>query len=403
MRKQLPWIISLLAFGILFPNCVKKAPLPPWTSKISMLQAPIGPEEIFRLPEGNQITFKELLKDLQTTRVIFVGESHDQIEHHRIQARLLQNLIAEGRELGIAMEMFTRSQQPVLDQWIRGLLTEEEFLKEVQWETTWGIDYELYRDILDQARTHRIKVLGLNIERDLVRRVAQNGIEKLSFEDRRKLPEMDLTDQRHRAYIKSIYKNHQGGVAEDFQYFYEAQSLWDDGMAETLSDYLKSSDGKGKTLLVLTGSGHVVFGFGIPDRFYRRTSLPYQTIVLKAWKEKLDEDFTFTETSSPLANFLWLTPFNAPVKRRPSIGVVLKKREDQKGLWIERVLPNSPAEKAGLFSGDHLIMVEGKEIVKGKDIHDAVVQKGSGNSIHFILFREGVKKEISIPLSSLKD
>jgi len=401
MAKQLPWIITFLIFGILFSNCVKKVPLPPWISKISMLQTPIGPEKIFRLPEGDQITFKELLKGLQATRVIFVGESHDQIEHHRIQARLLQDLIAEGKEVGIAMEMFARSQQSILDQWVQGFLTEEEFLKEVQWETTWGIDYGLYRDILDKARTHQIKVLGLNVQRELVRRVAQNGIKKLSSEDKRELPEMDLTDQRHRAYIKFIYKNHQGGAAEDFENFYMAQSLWDESMAETLSDYLKSSDGKGKTLLVFTGSGHVVFGLGIPNRFYRRTSIPYQTIVLKAWEEKLDEDFPFTEISSPFANFLWITQPNSPDKRRPSIGVVLKQREDQKGLWIERVIPDSPAEKAGLLSGDQLILVEGKEIVKVKDIHDAVVQKGLGNNINFTLLREGVKKEIWITLPPL--
>jgi len=396
-------MLSFLIFGILFSNCVKKGPLPPWISKISMVQTPIGSEEIFRLPKGDQITFKELLKDLRATRVIFVGESHDQIEHHRIQARLLQDLIAQGREVGIAMEMFSKSQQPILNQWSQGLLTEEKFLKEVQWETTWGIDYELYKDILDKSKSHRIKVLGLNVQRDLVRRVAQNGIKKLSSEDKKQLPEMDLTDQQHRAYIQSIYKSHQGGAAEDFDNFYEAQSLWDEGMAETLSDFLKSPDGEGKTLLVFTGNGHVVFGFGIPKRFYRRTSIPYQTIVLKEWKEKLDEDFTFTETSSFLANFLWITQLNPPEKRRPSIGVVLKQREDQKGLWIERVIPDSPAEKAGLLPGDQLMTVEGKEITKVKDIHDAVVQKALRHNIHFTIVREGVKKEISVTLPPLKE
>jgi len=37
---------------------------------------------------------------------------------------------------------------------------------------------------------------------------------------------MDLTDPSHRAYIKSIYKGHQGGSAKGFKKFYEAQSLW---------------------------------------------------------------------------------------------------------------------------------------------------------------------------------
>jgi len=396
-------MLSFLILGILFSNCIKKGPVPPWLSKISMLQIPIGPEEIFRLPKGDSITFEELFRDLQTTRIIFVGESHDQIEHHRIQARLLQELIVRGRKVGVAMEMFTRSQQPILDQWSQGLLTEEKFLKEVQWETTWGIDYQLYKEILDKAKNHRIKVLGLNVPRDLVRRVAQNGIKKLTSEDKKQLPEMDLTDQQHRAYIKSIYKSHQGGVAEEFENFYEAQSLWDEGMAETLSDFLKSPEGEGTTFLVFTGNGHVVFDFGIPKRLYRRVPVSFKTIVLKEWKKEIDEDLTFTGNSLPLANFLWVTKPNPPEKRRPSIGVVLKQREDQKGLWVERVIPDSPAEKAGLLSGDQLISVEGKEIAKAKDIHDAVIQKGLGKDIHMTILREGIKKEMTVTLPPLKD
>mgnify|MGYP001578690930 CR=1 FL=1 len=112
----------------------------------------------------------------------------------------------------------------------------------------------------------------------------------------------------------------------------------------------------------------------------------------------MDEDFTFTETSSLLANFLWITQFSPPKKIRPSIGVVLKQREDQKGLWIERVIPNSPAEKAGLLSGDQLMTVEGQEISRVKDTHDAVVQKGLGKNIHITILREGVKKEITVTL-----
>jgi uncharacterized iron-regulated protein len=120
-----------------------KAPLPPWVSRISMVKAPIGREETFRLPEGDPITFRELLDNLNTTKVIFVGEKHDQIEHHQIEVKMVQALGAKGREIVIGMEMFERSRQPVLDRWSQGLLTEEEFLTEVQWEMIWGMGYGL--------------------------------------------------------------------------------------------------------------------------------------------------------------------------------------------------------------------------------------------------------------------
>lgn len=404
MKTHFLWIPLIPILGILLSGCAGKAPLPPWVSKISMLKTPIGPEEILRLPEGDRITYAQLLDDLDRTRVIFVGESHDQIEHHQIQVKLLQHLVAEGKDVVLGMEMFEGSQQPILDRWSQGLLAEEEFLKEVQWESTWGTDYDLYKGILDTARSRHLKVLGLNVSRDLVRKVAEKGTDGLPPEERKMLPEMDLTNESHRAYIASIFKGHEKGSAKDFVNFYEAQCLWDEGMAKTLSEFLKSSDGIGKTVLVFVGSGHVAFGFGIPNRFYRRTSIPYQTIVLKTWSEKTNEDFAFTATTSPLANFLWVTKPNPPEKKRPRIGVILKQqKEDQKGLWIERVIPDSPAEKAGLLPGDQFIAVEGREVTKVKEIHQALEQKGWGSKITFTIVRDGLKREMIVTLPPSED
>jgi len=403
MKSLSARVLLILVCGVLFAGCAGKAPLPPWVLKISMIKAPVGPEEIFRLPEGDLITFAQLLNDLHTTRVIFIGESHDQIEHHQIQVRMIQDLVAKGKDVVIGMEMFERSQQAALDRWSQGLLTEEEFLKEVHWDTTWGVDYEFYKDILDEAKNHHLKVLGLNVPRDLVRKVAENGIGKLHREDGKMLPEMDLTNQQHRTYVKSIYKDHKEGSAEDFEKFYQAQCLWDEGMAESLSTFLKSSEEEGTTVLVFAGSGHIVFGFGIPKRFHRRTPTPYQTIVLKAWREKMDGDFTFTGASSPPANFLWITKPNPPEKKRPMIGVILKTKENSKGLWIERVLPGSPAEKAGLLPGDQLIAVEGIEVREVKEIHHALSEKGWGNDITLTIYREEKKKEITVQLPPLED
>jgi predicted metalloprotease with PDZ domain len=148
----------------------------------------------------------------------------------------------------------------------------------------------------------------------------------------------------------------------------------------------------------------LIYSFGIPKRFYRRTPIPYQTIILKGWKEKIDEDFTFAEATTPLAHFLWITQPNPPEKKQPRIGVILKQqKEDQKGLWIEKVIPDSPAEKAGLLAGDQFFSVEGKAITQVKDIHHALAEKGWGNTITFIILREGLKKEITVTLPPLKD
>jgi uncharacterized iron-regulated protein len=403
MKSHFLRTLVILVYGVLLYGCAGKVSLPPWASRISMIKAPIGPEEIFRLPEGDPIPFVQLFNDLDTIRVIFVGESHDQIEHHQIQLRMIRALVDEGKDVVVGMEMFERSQQPVLDRWSQGLLTEEEFLKEVQWDTTWGMDYGLYKGILDAARSRHLKVLGLNVPRDLVKKVSEKGIEGLSPEDRNRLPEIDLTNQQHRAYVASVYEGHEKGSTENVENFYEAQCLWDEGMAESLFEFLKSPQAGGKTILVFAGSGHVVFDFGIPNRLYRRVPVSFKTIVLKAWTRKLDKDFTFTGTSSLLADFLWITKPNPPEKKRPRIGVILRTKEDHKGLWIERVLPGSPAENAGLLPRDRLTAVEGIEIREVKEIHHVLSEKGWGNDITFTILRNGLKREIVVTLPTLEE
>jgi predicted metalloprotease with PDZ domain len=174
-------------------------------------------------------------------------------------------------------------------------------------------------------------------------------------------------------------------------------------MAETLSEFFKSSDGQGKTVLVFAGNGHIVFDLGIPKRVYRRASIPYKTIVLKEWEKEMNDDLAFSRASSPPASSLWVTRPNPPEKKKPRIGVMLRDREGLKGLWIERVIPESPAEKAGLLPGDQFIAVEGKEITKVKEIHDALSEKGWGKEITFTIMRDGLKKEVKVTLPPLQE
>ena len=403
MKRLTVFLLLVLPTWGLLSGCLRRAPLPAWASTILALTIPIGPEEIYTIPEGKKISFDQLIEQVDSSKVVFVGEAHDQIEHHHIELRILQGLLVKGKDLVVGMEMFSRSQQPVLDRWSQGGLTEREFRKETNWDTTWGIDYRLYKGILDEAKAHHLKVLALNVEREWVSNVARNGVMGLPPEDRSKLPEMDLTDKEHRAYIRRIYDSHRGGLSKDVEHFYESQSLWDEGMAETLSEFAKSSDSQGKTILVIAGNGHIVFDFGIPKRFYRRTPFPFKTIVMKEWTKEPDMDILSPPTSAPLADFLWVTRPNPPEQKRPRIGIILTEKEQAQGLWIERVVPGSPAEKGGLLPGDQLIAVEGTEISDVTEIHDALSRKGWGKDISLTIVRQGEKKEVSVTLPPLKD
>jgi uncharacterized iron-regulated protein len=102
---------------------------------------------------------------------------------------------------------------------------------------------------------------------------------------------------------------------------YEAQDVWDSTMAHGVVGYLKNGEGMAKTVVVLAGTGHMAYGYGIPERVARSCDLPYRIIIPtgsgdlafeKEWERYVEpvdlthEDFLFLER--PIANFIFLVP-----------------------------------------------------------------------------------------------
>ena len=71
------------------------------------------------------------------------------------------------------------------------------------------------------------------------------------------LPDIDKSDPYHRAMTMAIFGDPRHGTKEVFERFYDIQLLWEETMAETVADYLKSEEGKGRYMVVLTGGGHI--------------------------------------------------------------------------------------------------------------------------------------------------
>ena len=69
-------------------------------------------------------------------------------------------------------------------------------------------------------------------------------------------------------------------------------------------------------------------------------------------------------------------------------------------ITVQKVVPGSPAEKAGLTPGDILFSINGVEIKKGNDeaMKKAKVDYRPGQTIHYIIKRNGASKPIDIVL-----
>jgi uncharacterized iron-regulated protein len=269
--------------------------------------ASFPPGSIISGKTGEAVSFETLMADLETAKIIYIGESHTNSDHHQIQLKILQAVFSRFPALIVGMEMFDHTYQPQLNEWSAGNLEETAFLQKVHWYANWRYDFGLYRDILTFIKTNHVKLVGLNLPFHIPPKIAVGGIESLSEEEKGHLPtEIDTTDAAHREYIRTIFSHHSIPGRDNFDYFYAAQCTWEDTMADTLSRNLSS----GK-MLVLAGNGHIIHKFGIPNRAYHRTKAEYRTVYLAEAGEAL-------ELST--ADYIWVTAPSESTGFRPHPG-----------------------------------------------------------------------------------
>jgi uncharacterized iron-regulated protein len=225
-------------------------------------------------PDGTLIAWSQLAQNT----VIYLGETHDQSADHALQLQAIQALQPTG-PLAIGLEMFQRPYQSVLDRYSRGEINEAQLLRDSDYAKRWGFPWALYAPIIRFALTNKVPMIALNTPTEVTRKVGKQGLDALNFADKRFIPpisEISLGPDRYRDRLRPIYESiHQGsgskakkGSSDGFERFFQAQVLWDETMADRISQFvLAHPDTK---LVVLVGQGHVVYGDGIPDRVARR-------------------------------------------------------------------------------------------------------------------------------------
>jgi len=244
---------------------------------------------------GTPITFENLIRDLSTARVVYVGEQHTDPVHHQIQLQVIEALFKAHPNITVGMEMFDRTYQNILDQWSEGLLGADDFLKKTHWYANWRYPFKLYNDILEFIKTNNIRLVGLNIPPYIPPKIRIGGIENLSDSEKKQLPKnIGTTNSAHRTYVEAAFKQHPGSIRKNFEYFYVAQCVWEDIMAESVADQLQNN-----MMVVLAGNGHIIRKFGIPDRAFKRTNVPFRTIFPAPVGSTVAGDY---------ADYIWVTP-----------------------------------------------------------------------------------------------
>ncbi|MBR8837653.1 MAG: ChaN family lipoprotein [Stigonema ocellatum SAG 48.90 = DSM 106950] len=219
-------------------------------------------------------SLSQMMPKLAKANVVYLGETHDSPEDHQNQLKIIQALYQTHPKIAIAMEMFQRPYQDVVNQYLAGKLTEQELLEKSEYKKRWGFPWENYAPILRFAKDKKLPVLALNTPSEITRKVARQGLESLTPSEKQFIPplsEIRTDNKEYRQQMLTIFQQHRAvshSNSADFERFFLAQVLWDETMAEGIANFVKAHPDD--QVVVLAGLGHIIHGYGIPSRVARR-------------------------------------------------------------------------------------------------------------------------------------
>ena len=230
--------------------------------------------QLFDVLSQEKKELDKFVDKLMGNKIILVGETHNNKEHHFMQLAVIRTLHEAGFPVVIGLEMFRHDSQESLDRWVNGKMTPNDFHR--IYYDNWNYPWPLYGMIFEYARENKIPMAGLNIGREITQQVAHKGFQSLTEDQKGKLQGvLCIIDEEYTAFIRSAFGDHAHGNL-DFNYFCEAQLVWDNIMAIHALEYLETNpDG---VMIILTGNGHA-FKPGIPAQIKNRSDLPHAVIL----------------------------------------------------------------------------------------------------------------------------
>lgn len=205
MLKQL----ALLAVTLLAAACggaYRGGPANPSMGGGGSVEAAALPYTILDGRTGRQLDPAEFWSKISAARVVCVGEEHTNAHDHWAQLEVVSKLTPAGPypQLALAMEMFERPFQGVLDDYASARIDEAALLSRSGWEERWGYDFAMYRPILARMVKSGGHLVALNPATELRKRISRQGLESLPEQDRAALPELNLDDAEHRAWFDGV-------------------------------------------------------------------------------------------------------------------------------------------------------------------------------------------------------
>jgi uncharacterized iron-regulated protein len=208
--------------------------------------------KVYDVKSSKIISIDAIIGDLKNVDVLFFGEEHNDSIGHYLEAELFKKIaIAYPGKAALTMEMFHTDVQPVIDEYLQGVISEKNFIKEGR---AWN-NYKDYKAMIEYAKANQIDVIGGNAAARYSNAVTRGGLtilQQLPASSKQffaPLPIDTATGRYNDKFLETLGGHSMGGMK-----VYQTQNFWDATMAWSIAKYAKKN--KGKKIFQVNGRFH---------------------------------------------------------------------------------------------------------------------------------------------------
>lgn len=232
--------------------------------------------------------------------IIYIGESGGRQDYTAQRDTLKSMNMARGKKIVVAFGAMNKEIQPLLDEYLSGGMTQEEFFAAMSGREDTNYDITKYKEILDFIKERELKALAIGLPADLVDAIEEYGENNLSQEEKRLIP-LSSTDPHNSAYENYIRKKLEDASgkkvsAEALRKHIHALAVLNETMAKTLSEFIQEHPDY--SALAIVDNERIIYASGITlsaknylssssqdenaaSENNEKTSIPYTTIYIK--------------------------------------------------------------------------------------------------------------------------
>lgn len=285
------------------------APLQNWVARLGREHPLVG--RIWSTDRQEGVLPTEVVRAAADADMVLIGETHDNPDHHKLQAWLIRELARKGKHPAVVMEMIPSDKADALASYqVASGASADGMATTLGWDSSGWPAWSLYRPIAEAALGANFTVYPGDASKTQIQQVSQGGLGVLSYGERVRLglgvPFAAALNTALTAEIKTAHCNQL--TDNDASQMTFVQRYKDAVLADNL---LKAADKSGGGAILIAGGGHIRNDRGVPYYLHTRASgLKVVSILLNEVEtgvENPEDAVPRDPNGKAAADFVWFT------------------------------------------------------------------------------------------------